>query len=195
MVVPQPRRGHTTTLLRSPQGNRLLVFGGTGPDRVFMQDNYFNDVQVLRIDEMTWTETTTSGAVPSPRAGHTASLAPGTSSLYVFGGISADIVSTRSKPRMRSHMSRMGGGSGNAAQPGVGSEEDAPFAPFTAPDVYVLDVVSFRWEKLRTTGRAPQPRHGHTATFSPKMQVLYVQIAPDRRCGAFTGFLADLADL
>lgn len=158
-IVPQPRRGHTTVVL---ENSDVVLFGGLGPDRVFMQDNYFNDVFVLDTGNLLWKKVVSTGTVPSPRAGHTATLMPGTKQMVVFGGISENIVSTRDKPRMASSYAVTKGKDSK-----VQSRGDADkWAPFASPDVYTLDVVSYRWTKLSTVGASPGPLHGHTATAS-----------------------------
>ena len=64
--VPAIYQVQNSPLSSAPQGGgaaRLLVFGGVGPDRVFMQDNYFNDLQLLDVQAREWCEVAQSGAV------------------------------------------------------------------------------------------------------------------------------------
>ena len=50
----------------------MYVFGGIGPDRVFGNDIFFNDVQILDLGKVSWKEMETQGKPPSPRAQHAA---------------------------------------------------------------------------------------------------------------------------
>merc|ERR1719163_2145180 len=98
-LLPPARRGHTATLVKTVTVNRLVVFGGRGLDRVFGQDVFFNDLQVLDVPSMMWMEQQTEGPVPSPRSGHTATFVPKNETVFFIGGLSSRIVATRRCPR------------------------------------------------------------------------------------------------
>eukprot|EP01112_Ceratiomyxa_fruticulosa_P000175 TRINITY_DN1018_c0_g2_i5.p1 TRINITY_DN1018_c0_g2~~TRINITY_DN1018_c0_g2_i5.p1 ORF type:complete len:592 (+),score=135.87 TRINITY_DN1018_c0_g2_i5:256-2031(+) len=80
-VPPSPRWGHSTAFLPPSQ---LIVFGG------YSGGNRMNDVHILNIDTFTWTRVPNVGRsgnedIPSPRAGHTATLV-GRHMLVMGGG-------------------------------------------------------------------------------------------------------------
>jgi hypothetical protein len=180
-LMPSPRCGHTATLVpatrvrvRRQLANaasasahahgaavrdtalRIVVFGGSGPDRVFMQDGYLNDVQVLDVGSLEWREATTSGTPPSQRASHTAALvrsagAGAAGGIVVFGGLSAPLVPHRNQTRC-------------VVPPG--SSPDAA-GPFATPEVHVLDAESFAWSQPVVGGASPGPRYGHTCLAGP----------------------------
>jgi len=67
---------------------RVVVFGGRGLDRVFGQDVFFNDLQVMDVPSMMWLEKSTEGPKPVPRSGHTATFMWHNETIYVIGGTS-----------------------------------------------------------------------------------------------------------
>eukprot|EP00941_MAST-03F_sp_MAST-3F-sp1_P001856 g1856.t1 len=165
-LPPSARRGHTANYVPlSGDRKGLLIFGGAGPDRMFAQDVFFNDVQVLELKHLVWSAKTEPdargrkalGDVPSKRAWHTAALgnspnAGGGAFLYVHGGISYRVVATTDGPR--------------AHQLGVFHDDNEPPHTLAKDDVYQLDLLEWRWRKVRPSGRGPGPRYGHTATTS-----------------------------
>lgn len=66
---------------------RLVIFGGRGLDRVFGQDVFFNDLQVMDVPSMMWLEMATDGPVPLPRSGHTATYMAANETIIVIGGV------------------------------------------------------------------------------------------------------------
>lgn len=74
---PSARAGHTIDAVC--QGTKLVVFGGgnaVGP---------VNDLHVLDLDSMTWSQPALNGTAPSPRAGHSSQVIAG-EQLLIFGG-------------------------------------------------------------------------------------------------------------
>ena len=103
-IPPLPRRSHTLSALRSlgeqgiEQGieqGTLFLFGGLGYGlgRVFASAGehgatvYLNDLHAYNVSSSMWTRIIPQGSPPSPRAGHTATLAPDGRRLVVFGGM------------------------------------------------------------------------------------------------------------
>jgi hypothetical protein len=78
--IPDARGGHTATLFRRKY---LVVFGGHYHEGngVF---KYLNDVQVLNLENLKWRLRRCTGAVPTGRYGHSATLIG--HRLYIFGG-------------------------------------------------------------------------------------------------------------
>ena len=54
--VPGPRRGHTATTHRTPNGDALLVFGGCGPEPIRGHDKFMNDLWFLDLHTHIWTK-------------------------------------------------------------------------------------------------------------------------------------------
>ncbi|KAI5079312.1 hypothetical protein GOP47_0004791 [Adiantum capillus-veneris] len=72
---PSPRSDHTATV---QAGRYLLVFGGGS------HSTCFNDLHVLDLDSMEWSQPQPQGVTPTPRAGH-AGVKVG-DSWYIIGG-------------------------------------------------------------------------------------------------------------
>ncbi|MCO5561618.1 hypothetical protein L7F22_015239 [Adiantum nelumboides] len=72
---PSPRSDHTATV---QAGRYLLVFGGGS------HSTCFNDLHVLDLDSMEWSQPHPQGVIPTPRAGH-AGVKVG-DSWYIVGG-------------------------------------------------------------------------------------------------------------
>ena len=82
-TVPDPRGGHTTTLV----GTTLVVFGGYGGNGYARRD--FNDVALFDLEGQEWIKVPAiQGKAPEARSGHTASNHNNTSIFY-FGGWNA----------------------------------------------------------------------------------------------------------
>mmetsp|Transcript_32641 Transcript_32641/g.29515 ORF Transcript_32641/g.29515 Transcript_32641/m.29515 type:complete len:95 (-) Transcript_32641:576-860(-) len=60
---PSARYGHSATLVG---GSKMLIFGGSDGK------NYFNDLYVLDLEIMAWSQPKCTGPAPSKRMGHTA---------------------------------------------------------------------------------------------------------------------------
>lgn len=76
-AAPAGREGHSAVVYGK---NKIFIFGGYG------DDGYMNDVVVLDTALMVWANPPTGGDIPSPRAGHSATLLG--NYMYVFGGSS-----------------------------------------------------------------------------------------------------------
>ena len=73
--APKSRKGQSMVI----SDTFLVIFGGRDLD-----DKYYNDVQMFDLQEKTWTTVTPIGAVPTPRAGHSAVIRGTT--MWIFGG-------------------------------------------------------------------------------------------------------------
>ena len=172
---PMPKRGHTTNFVSashfkkgrifSPTAQNnigeptkqprmrdiLLAFGGCGPDDSFLMDRYNNDLYILDIEKEKWHLARTEGESPSPRSMHTTTLVP-KKGLYVFGGITAHVESKRDGPNLDKTF------------------HNVVRHPVAESDVYLLQVATkkraYTWSKLRTTGKPPPPRYGHSAVLN-----------------------------
>jgi len=82
-TYPIEREGHTASVV----GKRIFVFAGTWVDDED-QSVYLNDLHVLESDSLAWSQPVTTGAIPSQREGHTASVIGGL--VVIFGGAGLD---------------------------------------------------------------------------------------------------------
>ena len=76
---PSPRRGHSAVLADT----YMVIFGGC-----YMESKCYNDVYFLELRTQTWIYVPTTGEIPSPRQGHTATLYG--SIMWVYGGSSGN---------------------------------------------------------------------------------------------------------
>lgn len=76
---PSARYGHSAVLVNE---TKIFIFGGTNGRE------YFNDLFVLDLEVMAWTQPKCEGPIPSKRMGHTA-LQVGTN-MIVQGGFAFD---------------------------------------------------------------------------------------------------------
>jgi len=60
---PTARFSHTANVIG---GSRMLIFGGWNGKA------FFNDLYILDLEVMAWSQPTCNGPAPSPRMGHTA---------------------------------------------------------------------------------------------------------------------------
>jgi N-acetylneuraminic acid mutarotase len=77
---PAKRNDHSATLWN---GNKLVIFGGNSEE-----DVYFNDIFVLDLISMTWSQPDVHGFIPEGRIRHSATIYE--NKLYVAGGIRVD---------------------------------------------------------------------------------------------------------
>lgn len=140
-ALPSARRGHAAALI----GERLVLFGGMGPDRRFMQDVFLNDVHCIDTKTLVSNELRCTGIAPSPRSHHTAT-ASGTK-LFVFGGLSFDVQPAKDGPCSRPNS--------------LGRTQT-----FASDRVFMLDVDALEWSQPHIAGVGPGERYGHTTTDS-----------------------------
>jgi hypothetical protein len=74
--LPEKRSHHTGTV----SGNRLIVFGGLS-----QEGKRLNDIHVLDLTTLTWSQLEVRGTLPSPRLGHSCVML-GSKVMIVFGG-------------------------------------------------------------------------------------------------------------
>ncbi|CAE7900138.1 DRC7, partial [Symbiodinium microadriaticum] len=77
--TPPGRRSHTAIYL--PEREQMLVFGGYGRD-----GKRFDDLWILDMKAMQWSEAAVKGSAPPARGSHTAIYLPERQQMLVFGG-------------------------------------------------------------------------------------------------------------
>jgi len=131
--APNARFDHTANLVG---GTKLFIFGGwNGQD-------FFNDVFVLDLEIMAWSQPSTSGPAPCPRKGH-CSILIGTN-LVIHGGFYFQ------SERV------------NKAKNKIGTALQQCYLN----DIRVLDTETFVWSRLRVSGSPPEHRFDHTMDIS-----------------------------
>ncbi|KAG2374531.1 hypothetical protein C9374_010815 [Naegleria lovaniensis] len=76
-IYPAPRSRHTAVV--TEDSSRVILYGGGGKNRIF------DDIWVLDVNEMEWSQPPESENKPSARWGHSACVHSG--KMYVFGGV------------------------------------------------------------------------------------------------------------
>lgn len=76
---PSPRRGHSAVLADT----YMVIFGGC-----YMESKCYNDLYFLDFRTQSWIPFPATGAIPSPRQGHSATLYGST--MWVYGGSSGN---------------------------------------------------------------------------------------------------------
>jgi len=194
-IAPEPRGGHTATLVgpvESVDGEaigvakaaRIVVFGGHsgGGDGPTGYD-YFNDVFVLDVDDNTWKKPRCRGTPPDPRYGHSASLVE--NRIVYFGGKGPK---THFRDLHALDISTMTWYQGPAscgapiARHGHSSTlyDGRLFAFGGVCENYLyfdgiqsLDLSSMAWKDLPTTGPKPTARMGHSAILVDKHLLIF----------------------
>eukprot|EP00946_MAST-07B_sp_MAST-7B-sp1_P004453 g4453.t1 len=84
--APSPRQGHSATFV--PHQECIIVFGGEGTSRPGSTTSkiFHNDCYQFHCKIRSWASLSCTGAVPSPRRGHAASLVD-KRILVIFGGV------------------------------------------------------------------------------------------------------------
>ncbi|CAN8069661.1 unnamed protein product [Agarophyton chilense] len=171
-VPPMPDGGrawHTTCVI---DGN-LLVFGGE--KQVNGERVQSNDLLVYDTSYFSWYPPSYFGTKPSARAGHCASIIPGSRNIVVYGGINGkkwlnDLFvleelftwkkikpsSKSARPSARSYAS-LTPASGYLVLFG-GNNKTKCFN-----DLHLLSTETFVWTEVTVCGRVPKPRTGHCA--------------------------------
>eukprot|EP00741_Cyanophora_paradoxa_P009104 tig00000145_g8816.t1 len=170
-MAPSPRRGHSATLV----GNKIIVFGGVGPDA-----QLHNDLHILDLDSLTWSlPTGVGGAPPTGRYGHTATLVG--NKIVIFGGSGDAVYNDLHVLDLRRMAWYEAQCSGKPPSPrcghtaslvgrrlvvfGGGGQEDCEARFFS--DTHLLDTDSMAWSVAELgpgSGPPPSPRRAHTAT-------------------------------
>lgn len=170
-----------------PNSNRMIIFGGNN-----CFSGFFNDVWVLTNANglggtPSWTQLSTLGTPPSPRANMPAVYDPTNNTLIIFGGGGLNDVWTLSNAnglggtpqwtQLQPSGSLPAGRSGQSATYDVSNNRMTIFggnngsAPFG--DVWVLSGANGidgtqAWTQLFPAGTVPaEPRDGHTAVYDP----------------------------
>ncbi|GAQ82566.1 hypothetical protein KFL_001150260 [Klebsormidium nitens] len=138
---PSPRSGHRMVLYK----HKLLVFGGFYD--TLREVRYFDDLHVLDLDEMKWTEVKQKpGAIaPSPRSAF--QMALNGDEVFLYGGYFKDY---------------------KASKDGGGDDKGNVLA-----DIWCLDPRTFIWEKVKKQGSPPGPRAGFSLCVHKKRAVMF----------------------
>ena len=179
-----PRTWHSATFL--PDRQLLISFGGESYNPKTKRTTTTDQVMVLDTEIMLWYPPSVSGAVPTGRSGHTASLLPNTKELVVFGGVKnnkwqnsiAVLDTARWKwsvpkvsghaPRARSYhtatpVTRQGKG-GSLLVIFGGNNNTQAFDSVHVLDASDVEHKGWSWSHPTVSGTAPSPRTGHCAT-------------------------------
>lgn len=177
---PTARQGHASVAI----GRKIFVFGGC-----VQEIKCFNDLHSLDTGSNEWAEEFTSGDLPEPRGGHTATLV-GTD-VYVFGGANTEasfddvhkldlrhmrwsrvpLASDSSRPAARTNHAAAAEANGRLYVFGGYSDDGGKFLN----DLWQLELLSpseeataaagkARWTRLATEGQVPVAREGHSLT-------------------------------
>jgi len=130
---PSARFGHSSSLV---SGSKMLIFGGWNGKL------FYNDLYLLDLEVMAWSQPKCAGPAPSPRQGHTA-IQVGTN-LIIQGGFMFD----------------------EEKQMGAGFRQGTQLRSCYLNDLRILDTENFIWSRLRVSGTPPVPRYGHTSNIS-----------------------------
>ena len=130
---PSARFGHSASLVN---GSKMLIFGGWNGKL------FYNDLYLLDLEVMAWSQPKCTGPAPSPRQGHTA-IQVGTN-LIIQGGFMFD----------------------EEKQMGAGFRQGTQLRACYLNDIRILDTENFIWSRLRVSGTPPLPRYGHTSNIS-----------------------------
>ena len=162
---PCPRAAHSACVL----GTLLYIFAGNDGKQLF------NDLYVLDLATLTWSNPQQHGDVPSPRAGHTCNGLP-SGHLVVFGGGNAngptndlhildiptmtwtrpDVYGTPPSPR-----------AGHTACTVFGKELlvfGGGYLNKVFNDLHLFNTETCAWSRPSDTGAVPIPRAGHTSS-------------------------------
>lgn len=136
---PQARFGHSANLVL---GSKMVVFGGSDGKE------FFNDINVLHLDTMSWTKPEVKGSPPLPRYYHAAVVIKNT--IMIQGGFSfaEELLEDKSK---------------------IGSVLQS----FYLNDLRLLQTDKMEWVRLAVSGTPPLPRFGHTLNISGSSLVIF----------------------
>ena len=136
---PQARFGHSANLVL---GSKMVVFGGSDGK------NFFNDVNVLHLDTMSWTKPEVKGSPPLPRYYHASVVIKNT--IMIQGGFFFD-------EKMLSDKSKIG----------------SMLQSFYLNDLRLLQTDKMEWARLPISGTPPNPRFGHTLNISGSSLIIF----------------------
>lgn len=136
---PSARFGHSASLVN---GNLMVVFGGSNGEK------FFNDVNILHLETMSWVKPELSGPAPSPRYLHSAIAYK--NFVLVHGGFAFHGY--------------------DAGQPDYGSRlRDCYYN-----DMRLLDVNARCWKRFNmVSGKPMAPRFGHSMNFSRNHLIIF----------------------
>ena len=188
--APDPRRGHTLTLLPKEYRCTVLLFGGKDA----VSGRHCNDLWQLDVGDLTpprrgtwqWTQLTvkpTIDGLPSRRGGHSATVFR--NYFVIFGGLGPEGLlndvaaldldnmewkapSTSGQPPIRRHQHSSC----------TFARQLVVFGGFSEygdceNDIAVLDMDSWNWFVPKLTGEPPSPRMAHSATRFGKDMLVY----------------------
>jgi hypothetical protein len=130
---PSARYGHSAVLVAE---TKIFIFGGTNGKE------YYNDLYVLDLEVMAWSQPKCEGPLPSPRQGHTA-IQVGTN-MIIQGGFNFD----------------------EDSQKMADFRQGTQLQSCYLNDIRILDTEKYEWARVRVSGTPPLPRYGHTANIS-----------------------------
>lgn len=136
---PQARFGHSASLVA---GSKMIVFGGSDGKE------FFNDVNILHLDTMSWTKPEVKGLPPLPRYYHASVVIKNT--ILIQGGFHF------SESILKEH-AKMG----------------STLQSFYLNDLRLLQTDKMEWVRLAVSGTPPTPRFGHTLNISGSSLVVF----------------------
>ncbi|CAG9316979.1 unnamed protein product [Blepharisma stoltei] len=105
-IPPSPRFLHS--MVYNDRLNSLVIFGGRIDVANTTSYTCFNDVYLLKLDNLLWIRVNVLGSIPTPRSGHC--MASSGSRIYIFGGVSntcycsSDIYMLEIHPKIVKHL-------------------------------------------------------------------------------------------
>jgi N-acetylneuraminic acid mutarotase/ElaB/YqjD/DUF883 family membrane-anchored ribosome-binding protein len=165
--IPEKRSHHTAALI----GNRLIVFGGLS-----QEGRRLNDLHVLDLKTMTWSQPQISGQPPSPRLGHvSAILQLSRTVLAIFGGYGGPDGHTKFNDLYLLHFDTMTWTRPivmGTTPPGMYAHQAIAIRDKLlvfggdfgvhhrnlSNDIYIFELGNMKWTKVKATGDLPPPR-------------------------------------
>lgn len=120
----------------------MVVFGGSD------SKSFFNDVNVLHLDTMSWTKPEIKGSPPLPRYYHASVVIKNT--IMIQGGFYYDEEALQNKSKIGSVLQS-----------------------FYLNDLRLLQTDKMEWVRLAVSGTPPNPRFGHTLNISGTSLVIF----------------------
>lgn len=169
---PSARSGHRIVLYK----NAIILFGGFYD--AAKETRYYNDYWAFYIDELKWSclgpKPGQQASAPTPRGGCQLALHPDQPLLFVFGGYSVkylDNTKNNTKGGSSSRKKGKGGGDDDGDGGGGGGEDGGKGT--IHDDIWVLDLTSLHWERVKKAGMAPTPRTSFSLVTHKKSTVLF----------------------